>query len=63
MDLFDCLVHEQAEKDDGRPRRREIVLTEELVLPRARLIELQIAGEAVAPLDRDPVFQLEALGS
>ena len=62
MDLLDGLVHEQAEEDHRRARRREVVLAEELVLARAGLVDLEVAGEAVGLLDRHALAQLEALG-
>ena len=62
MDLLDGLVHEQAEEDHRRARGREVVLAEELVLARAGLVDLEVAGEAVGLLDRHALAQLEALG-
>ena len=61
MDLLDRLMDEQPEEDDSRARRREVVVAEELVLPRAGLVDLQVAGEAVGLLHRHAVLELEAL--
>jgi hypothetical protein len=61
MDFLNSLVHKQPEEDHCRPGRGEIVLTEELVLPWARLVDLQVACKAVGALDGHPLSQLETL--
>src|SRR5437016_3299069 len=47
MDFLDRLMDEQAEEDHRRARRREVVFAEKLVLPRTRLVDFEVAGEAV----------------
>ena len=63
VDLLDRLMHEQAKEDHRRARWREVVLTKELVLPRAGLVDFQVAGETVGLLDRHTLANLEALGA
>jgi len=46
MDILDGLMDQRPEEVLGRPRRRELVRSEELVLPRAGLIGLYVAREA-----------------
>src|SRR5262245_6983191 len=63
VDFLNSLVDEEAEEDHRRPRGGEVILTEELVLPWACLVYLQVAGKAVGAFDRHPISQLETLRS
>ena len=41
--------------------RREVVIAEELILPWTRLVDLEVAREAICLLDGHPLLGLEAL--
>src|SRR5262247_804621 len=62
MDLFNSLMYQQAKEDHRRARGCEVVLAEKLVLPWARLVDLEIASETKGALHRQAVFEHETLG-
>ena len=62
MDVLDRLVDQQAEEDHRRARGREIVFAEELVLARAGLVHLEVAGKAEGALHGIRSSSCEVLG-